>query len=366
MPSDPSVALDPVRVGVIGHGYATRTFHAPLLRAVPGVELAAICSRSPAEVRAALPGVAVVTTPKDLLALPELEVVVVAAPNALHAPLAEQALHAGKHVVVDKPFTLAAAEASRLVELARRKSLLLSVFHNRRWDADFLTLRRVLTAGELGRVVHFESHFDRHRPSVRRRWRELPGPGAGLWYDLGPHLVDQAVQLFGMPQGIWLDTARQRDHSHTDDWFHAVLRYRALRVVLHGALVAARPAPRFVVQGLRGTLVKEGVDPQEQLLRSGEAPGGPNWGKDPQPFQLTLAEQGQVAPVVSPVVSPARPLVAELGDYRTYYAALREAVRGRGPNPVPTEQALQVMHLLDLGRSSAEDRREREVRAFGR
>lgn len=350
---------DPIQVGIIGNGYATRTFHAPLLRAVPGLALTAICTRAPNAVHAAWPQVATVATPQELLARPELSLIVIATPNQTHAPLAELALRAGKHVVVDKPFTVTVEEASGLVALARARGLVLSVFHNRRWDADFLTVRRVLGQGPLGRVVHVELHFDRHRPLVRPRWRELAGPGAGLWYDLGPHLLDQAVQLFGLPRALWLDTAHQRDGAQADDWFHAVLRYDTLRVVLHSALVAAQPAPRFVVHGLRGTLVKHGVDPQEQALREGRLPGEPGWGVDPEPFTLTSWDD-EAASQRPDARATVQPLRGEPGDYRAYYVALREALRGRGPAPVPAEDGLAVMRLLELGLRSAQQRRELE------
>ena len=361
---EPSTSL---QVGVVGYGYATRTFHAPLLHSVPGLRLAAVCTRSPEALRADWPAVQAVATAEELVRRPELDLVVIATPNDSHAQLATLALGAGKHVVVDKPFTLNVAEARQLAALARRQGRVLSVFHNRRWDADFLTVRRVVGAGDLGRVVHFESHFDRHRPIVRARWREQAGPGAGLWVDLGAHLVDQAVQLFGMPQAIWLDTARQRDGAQTEDWFHALLRYDELRVILHSSLVSSQPAPRFAVHGLRGTLIKRGVDPQEAALRAGQLATAPGWGVDPEPFELTTWPSVEDAATTAGGATPAaatpevRHLRGEPGDYRAYYAALREAVLGRAPVPVAAEEALAVMTLLELGQRSAAQRRELEV-----
>ena len=234
----------------------------------------------------------------------------------------------------------------------KRRGSLLSVYQNRRFDADFLTLqRRCSPSGELGRPVYFESHFDRFRPQVRERWREQPVPGAGLWVDLGAHLVDQAVQLFGRPDTLQLDTAALRDGALVEDYFHAVLRYESgphapLRVVLHATTLAAHAAPRYIVHGTRGSYVKQGVDPQEDALRAGGRPGGEGWGADALDGELTRAgDDGRVADAQRADAAPA--------TTSRYYAAVRDAIRGKGPNPVTPEQAVELMELLDLGRQSA-------------
>ncbi|HSO82576.1 Gfo/Idh/MocA family protein [Thiocapsa sp.] len=191
--------------------------------------------------------------------------------------------------MVDKPFTLNIGEAEDLVERAEAAGRLLSVFHNRRWDADFLTVRRLLESGELGRLTHVESRFDRFRPEVRVRWRESGAPGRGLWYDLGARLIDQTLCLFGMPETIALDLARQRDGALADDWFHAVLRYDAMRVVLHASALAADPGPRFALHGTGGSFKTFGLDPQEAALKAGIARDGAQWGEDSSPGTLTVA-----------------------------------------------------------------------------
>lgn len=352
----------PLNVGLVGYGYATKTFHAPLVAATPGLALAAVVSRDAAKVRADWPEVPVHGEAEALFAERGIDLVVIATSNDSHAPLARRALEAGKHVVVDKPFTLTVAEARELVELGEQKRRVLSVFHNRRWDADFLTLRRRLVGddggatGPLGRVVHFESHFDRHRPDVRDRWRERDGPGAGLWYDLGPHLIDQAVQLFGRPRAITLDLARQREGAHVDDWFHAVLDYGPLRAILHAGMVAAQVGPRFVVHGVRGSAIKRGLDPQEDALRAGRRPGGEeregsersaSWGFDPVPFEVvTVGDGGGEHRAV-------REELAERGDYLAFYTGVAAAIRGDGENPVPAAEAVAVMELLERGLESA-------------
>jgi len=280
--------------------------------------------------------------------------VVVATPNAQHFPVARAALEAGKHVVVDKPFTLNAAEARELELLAGRKDRVLSVYQNRRFDADYLTLKDVLASGEVGRPVYLESHFDRFRPEVRDRWREQKVPGAGLWVDLGAHLVDQAVQLFGKPDTLQLDTAVLREGAQVEDYFHALLRYESgphapLRVVLHATTLAAHAAPRYILHGTRGSYVKHGVDPQEDALRAGGRPGSADWGTDPLPGELkTVAIENWVRESTVP---------NRRGNYVDYYAAVRDAILGIGPNPVPPAEAVALMELLDLGTRSAREGR---------
>ena len=335
-----------INVGIVGFGYAAATFHAPLIASVEGLRLAAIASSNAAKVHAAWPDVPVCESPEALIARPDIDLIVLPTPNETHHPLAVKVLAAGKHLVVDKPFTLDTSEAYDLIERAESAGRLLSVFHNRRWDADFLTVQRLLASDELGRLTQFESHFDRYRPRVRVRWRESEAPGSGLWYDLGAHLIDQALCLFGLPQTIALDLARQRDGAVTDDWFHAVLRYDALRVVLHASALVADLGPRFALHGTRGSYIKFGLDPQEDALKAGIAPGGLGWGDDPSPGVLTVAaQQGQTGLIK-------RDYASARGDYASYYAAVRDAIVQGMPNPVPATDALQVIRLIELGMAS--------------
>ena len=338
-----------LKVGIVGYGFATQVFHAPLIQSVPGLDLVAVASSDPAKVAAALPGVAVDARPEALFARPELDLVVIPTPNASHHPLAAQALAAGKHVVVDKPFTLDAAEARDLIQRAEQAGRILSVFHNRRWDADFLTIRALLDRDELGRVTHFESHFDRFRPHVGQRWRESGEPGGGLWYDLGSHLLDQALCLFGPPRTLSLELARQRDGARADDWFHAVLGYGGpLRVILHASALVAEPGPRFLVHGRQGSFLKWGLDPQEDALKVGGRPGAEDWGRDPLPGTVTRTQGDGLARWVEQ---------GPPGDYSRYYVALRDAILLGGPNPVQAADALRVMRLIELGQQSFRDGR---------
>lgn len=333
-----------IRVGLVGYGYAAATIHAPLVEATEGLLLAGVATSRPQAVAAAGLQAAVSATPQALFERTDVDLVVIATPNDTHHPLAARALACGKHVVVDKPFTLTLEQGEDLVRRADAAGRAVCVFHNRRWDADFLSLRDLLAQDLLGRVVHLESRFERMRPQVRDRWRERPQPGGGLWFDLGPHLLDQALLLFGEPDDMQLDTAVLRDGATVDDWFHAVLRYDRRRVVLQASMLSAEPGPRFVVHGTRGSFVKHGLDAQEEALKQGRLPGGADWGLDPNPGRLTLFADG--VPSVS--TWPGVP-----GDYGCFYARLRDALLGAGALPVAPAEALRVMRWLERGATPA-------------
>jgi predicted dehydrogenase len=332
-----------VRVALLGHGFAGRTFHAPLIRAVQGLELRIVASSQPEQVQTRLPAVTVVASAREAATHPDVDLVVIATPNETHAPLAEAALRAGKHVVVDKPFTVTLAEARALCTLARERGRLLSVFHNRRWDSDFLALRALLAEGALGRVTHVESRFDRFRPEVRARWREQAQPGAGVWFDLGPHLVDQALQLFGLPDTVAAALGRHREGAQVDDWCQVTLTYPRRHVVLQASMLVAGGLPRFAVHGTKGSWLKYGMDTQEDGLRADVTPGAPGWGEDPLPGRLMDGATGAVRTTVAPP-----------GDYRRYYSGLRDALEGREPNPVTPAQALAVMSVMEAASLAAE------------
>jgi predicted dehydrogenase len=349
--------MDSLGVGLIGFGYAGHTFHAPLIGATPGMHLAAVASSDPRKVRASLGDAMPVTTAQALVEREDVDLVVVATPNELHHPHALAALRAGCHVVIDKPFVLDVAQAEELVAAARRGRRLLSVFHNRRWDSDFLTLQRLLVEGRVGRPVELSSHFDRFRPQVRQRWRVGDGPGAGLWMDLGPHLLDQALVLFGWPAAIHVDRAAMRDGARADDWFHAQLRWAdgphaGLRVRLHASTLAAEPGNRFALHGTSGSVTVAGLDAQEERLKAGADAariGADDWGRDER--HATLWSSSGAAPV-----GTALPMLD--GRYPSYYKAIVDAVRGVGEPPVSADDALAVQRLLDAGRISARERRE--------
>lgn len=332
-----------LNTALVGYGYAGKTFHAPLLRSTEGIRFTTVVSRDADKVHADLPGVRVCDM-ATMLADPEIALVVIATPNDTHAPLARQALLAGKHVVIDKPFALDTHEAESLIALAETQGLLLSIFHNRRWDADFLTLRRLINEGLLGEVMVLESRFDRFRPTVRQRWREGSGPGAGLWFDLGPHLLDQVLQLFGEPDWLQADIAGQREGAMSDDYFEVILGYGRCRVLLRAGSLVSHAVQRFTVHGTRASYVKSGLDQQESWLKAGLLPGQPGWGEGESRGRLYTRQEEQIGEVT---------IAPEAGAYASYYPAVARAVQGEGANPVPAGEALRVMALLALARDSA-------------
>jgi scyllo-inositol 2-dehydrogenase (NADP+) len=339
-----------IGVGLAGYGLGGSVFHAPLIQAEPGLRLHAVVTSRDEQVRRELPGVGVVGSAAELLQDPAVELVVVAAPNAVHHQLAGTALRAGRHVVVDKPFALSTADADELIGLAEATDRRLSVFHNRRWDSDFLTVRRCLEAGVLGDVSTFTSRYDRFRPVPKGSWKEQDVPGSGVLWDLGPHLVDQALQLFGRPETVWADVGVQRPGVEAVDYLHLALGYGRLRVLLHAGMEVRDPGPRFEVHGDRGSFVKHGMDLQEQALRAGGRPGDPGWGSEPPDRHGTLT--GEVAGL-----ELRGRLESVPGDYGAFYAAMAAAIRGDGPVPVPAAEARDVIMVIELALASAREGR---------
>ena len=336
---------DIIGVGLVGYGFAGKTFHAPLIRAVDGLDLKAIASSNPDKVKKDFPGMTIFAGPAEMFAQDEIDLVVIATPNDSHAPLARAAFAAGKHVVIDKPFTLDMEEARDLIVKAERHGRLLGVFHNRRWDSDFLAAKFGVESGVLGRVTHFESHIDRFRPEVRDRWRERKGLGAGVWFDLAPHMIDQALQLFGLPNGVLANLFLQRTGAQADDWAHTMLIYPQLRVILHASMIAAGGSPRFLVHGEKGSLVKRGIDQQEKQLLDGMLPGASGWGVDLDRMEIWNG------------AGECRSMPTPAGDHRKYYAGIRDALRGTASNIVPPIQALAVMAVLEAAMTSSTEGR---------
>lgn len=338
-----------LNVGLVGFGEAGRTYHAPLIQAAPGLELSAVVSRDADKVRSVLPRMQVHAKVQALFSDPVIDLVVIAAPNESHFPLAKAALAAGKHVVVDAPMTVTLAEARLLKTQAEHADRLLSVFHNRRWDSDFLTLARLVKDRRLGRIVSLESRLDRFRPEVTDRWRESPRPGSGIWYDLGSHLLDQVLLLFGMPRAMLLELGNQREGASIDDDFLALLDFDGLRVTLGASSLVAEPTPRFRVNATLGSHLSYGLDPQEAWLVEGREPQV-DWGQDPAPGWLQLAENAANGP--GETALHRCEVEALPGNYRAYYDAIAESLLHGAPPPVSVEQAMDVIRLLEAGLDS--------------
>jgi len=341
----------PINVGLIGFGFAGRTFHAPVIRAVSGLRLAAILQRKGDEAANRYPDIRIARTLEELLASHSIQLVVIATPNTSHFDLARQCLLAGRHVVIDKPFATTYAEAAELVALAEKCGRLLSVYQSRRFDGDFKTVRNLIASEALGRIVLFESHYDRYRLQLRPgAWREQVGPGNGVFFDLGPHLIDQALTLFGTPEAVSADIRIERDQAVVDDAFDVTLLYPRLRVLLRGTMLASKPAPHFVIHGTHGSYVKHGLDPQENALKRGETPGGPAWGKEPPEAWGTLS-QVEGDKIIE------RTIPTEAGDYCEYYENVRDAILGKAALAVTPQGALNVMRVLELAQKSSHERR---------
>ncbi len=345
----------PLRVGLVGYGLAGSVFHAPLIAATEGLALDTVVTSHPErqeQARAEFPDVRVTADADGLLArADELDLIVIASPNKTHVPLATAALKAGLPVVVDKPLAGTAAEARELAALAEERGLLLSVFQNRRWDNDFLTLRRLVADGELGDVRRFESRFERWRPQPKGGWRESGDPAeiGGLLYDLGSHLVDQALVLFGPAASVYAEADVRRPGAQTDDdTFIAVTHASGVRSHLYASATTAQLGPRFRVLGSKAGFVKYGLDPQEAALREGGRPG-PGWGTEPEELW------GRLGAGESPLTGGGTPVRTLPGDYPAYYAAVAKALIAGGPNPVPAVEAAAALDVLEAARRSARD-----------
>jgi len=363
------MAAREIGVGVIGFGLGGRVFHAPFVSAVPGLKLVSILQRKGDEAAKAYPNVRIDRTLDDLLSDKSIELIVVSTPNETHLSLATHALEAGKHVVIDKPFTATSADALTLIDLAKRQGRLVIPFHNRRWDGDFLTVKKLLAENAVGRLVTFESHFDRFRPTPRENtWKEAGDPSHGMLFDLGPHLVDQSLVLFGAPAAITASVRADRDVTDVEDAFDITLSYpqkdgpaangKDLLVHCRTSYLACLNAPRFTLHGTKGSFVKNGLDPQEPALVAGAKvprlqPGSSasdawleekesDWGKlavAPNPADPTILVEKQVR--------------TEPGDYRGFYLNVRDAILGTAPLAVTPEAGYHVAKLLELARESS-------------
>jgi scyllo-inositol 2-dehydrogenase (NADP+) len=351
-----------IGVAVIGFGLAGQVFHAPFVSAVPGLRLEAIVQRKGDAAGEAYPLTRILRSVEDALKDAAVQLIVVATPNETHFALAKQALLAGKHVVIDKPFAPTSAEAKELKELAEKQGVVLAPFHNRRWDGDFLTMRKLVEEQAVGRLVTFESHMDRFRPLPRENtWKEGANAANGLLMDLGPHLVDQALALFGPPAGITACVRKDRDKTDIEDAFDITLEYPRLRAHCRSSMLACDAAPRFLLHGTKGSFKKYGLDPQESALAGGaKVPrmGEGEWLAEPEAQWGTLT----VAPVLTDPSTLNRTTVkTELGDYRLYYANVRDAINGAAKLAVTPEDGYRTVKLLEMARESSREGRTLKV-----
>ncbi|MCP3804316.1 Gfo/Idh/MocA family oxidoreductase [Allokutzneria sp. A3M-2-11 16] len=336
-----------IRVGLLGYGIAGAVFHAPLIAATPGLALTSVVTTDPAKrerLRREHPGTTALDSAEQLFA-GEHDLVVVATPNRTHVELATTALEHGLPVVVDKPFAPTSAQARELAALAEARGLPLSVFQNRRWDGDFRTVRKLVEDGELGRVLRFESRFDRWVPTPKQGWREHAGAeeAGGVLFDLGAHLVDQALDLFGPVRSVYAEVSRLRPGVQVDDDFFVALQHvSGVRSHLWSSSLAAQRGARFRVLGDQGAYVKHGLDGQEAALKAGARPGSPEWGQEPEDRWGTLGVEGST-----------RQVETERGAYENFYRGMVAAIQDGAPVPVAPTEAVAALEIIEAARSSA-------------
>lgn len=341
-------AEQPISVGLVGFGLAGAVFHAPLIRAVPRLSLARVATvRRAAEAEKA--GIETVPDADALIGDPSIDLIVIASPNHTHQSLAEAALKAGKHVVVDKPLALSAGEADALIALAEERDRVLTVFHNRRWDGDFLTVSALIEADRLGDIVLFQAFWDRYRPKVNAHWKEAAEAGGGLLNDLGPHMIDQVLRLFGPPDAVTADISIQRGGAEVDDYFDLRLDYGRRRVRLGAANLIVAARPRFEIFGTQGSFVKHGLDPQQNHLRDGLDPGGPGYGAERE------SQFGRFTGAGANSEDEAIPTAA--GRWVCFYQMLADAIDRGSALPVDPKDARCGLALIDLARQSAREGR---------
>lgn len=342
--------MEKVKVGIIGYGFSGKTFHVPIIQTIKGLEISKIVSSNPQKVSETCPDAEVVSDVEQLFSDPAIDLIVITTPNTTHYPFAKQALLSGKHVVVEKPFVIHSKEAQELIEIATKHKKIISVFHNRRWDNDFLTVKTSVESGVLGEIYSYEAHYDRYRPEVTNRWREQNIEGSGMLYDLGSHLIDQAIHLFGLPETIYGDVFAQRKNSEVDDYFHIILGYGRLRVTLHSGSIVKSSGPKFQIHGDKGSFIKYGLDSQEDALKQGKVPGDAHWGKDQEEYygELTIGIGDRTLK---------GKIETKGGAYESYYLGIYHTIIDNKPVPVSASDAMNTIKVIELVKKSSQEKR---------
>lgn len=333
-----------VNVGLIGFGLSGRYFHAPFLATNPHFKLSKVVTRNTTSVHDFDPTIAVVGSAEALLADSEIDLVFICTPNDLHFPYAKAALEAGKHVVIEKPFTNTTAEADILIALAAEKGLTITAYQNRRWDSDFLTIQALLRENKLGDIVEYEAHFDRFRPEVAKgTWKEVASAGAGNLYNLGPHLIDQALVLFGTPKSVTATIKTIRPDGETDDYFDIQMNYADKRVILKASLMVFQNDLRYIIHGNKGSFFKSGLDVQEETLRKNELPNTEDWGSEPEKLWGTLYTE-----------AGAEIIPSQAGHYAPFYENVYQAIVNKVPLEVTPQQARNTTRVMELALESSQ------------
>lgn len=340
----------PIKTAICSFGMSGRVFHAPFLHVNPGFEFYSVWEREKNLAQSLYPNVKVARTLEELLSDPAVELVIVNTPNYTHFDYAQKALMAGKHVIVEKPFTLTEAEGLQLIALAKQVNKKISSYQSRRFDSDYRTVKRVLDSGVLGKLVEAEFHYDRYTPTLSPKvHKETPGPGRGLLYDLGSHMIDQALQLFGDPEAVFADIFIIRDNSQVDDYMEVLLFYPGLRVRIKSSYLVREPIPSYGLYGHKGTFLKNRTDIQERHLLAGEMPVGDNWGVEPE------SEQGLLHTEIEGKIIRER-VPTEKGNYMDYFTGIYEAIRNNAPLPVTAEEGTRIIRVIEKAYESVRTR----------
>ena len=339
-----------IKTGLVGYGLGGRSFHAPFITALPDLyELVYVVERRSNLSQEKYPWVKVARTFDELLADDSIDLIVITTPNETHFPFAKQSLEAGKHVVLDKPMTVSGNDALRLIELSHQTKKIFSVYQNRRYASDFLAIRKLLDKKLLGSVHEFEAQYNRYRPEIRDSWKETTSGGSGILYDLGPHLIDQAFCLFGIPESITADIRRQRPGTQTDDYFDIRLDFGYTKAILKAGMLVREQGPRYMIHGTRGSFIKYGDDPQDVDLRAGKSPADPAWGKEPEEQYGLLHTEADGKVIKERVPS-------EAGNFGIYYANLYETLVHRAALKEKPEHGYNVVRIIELALESSRRR----------
>jgi scyllo-inositol 2-dehydrogenase (NADP+) len=337
---------NPIKTAIVGFGSVAEKMHAPLIAVCPDLELMAVVERHSNRCEELYPNVTTYRSLDELLDADAADLIVITTPNEFHFPMAKQCMEVGKHVVVDKPVTIFSHEAEELSKLAEEKGLICSVFHNRRYDGDFMTLQQLVRQGVLGDLVYLESHFDRFRPEITDNWREKEVPGNGITFDLGSHLIDQVVLLFGLPNWIQADIRKQRTGAVADDYFDIILDYGLLKARVTAGVLVNVPTPKFLLLGKNGSFQKFGLDVQEAEFKLGKRPEGPTWGVEPAEKWGKLFLNGET-----------KAYETIPGNYRILYQNVADAISTGALLDITIPQAISVLKIIEASFKSSEDGR---------
>jgi scyllo-inositol 2-dehydrogenase (NADP+) len=347
--------MTPINTALCSFGMSGLVFHSPFLSINPHFNFYAVWERTKDLAQEKFPEVKTYRTLEAMLADDLVELVIVNTPNYTHYEYAKKSLEAGKHVIVEKPFTIDVTQANDLIELAKKQNRVLSVYQNRRYDSDYKTIKKVVSENLLGELVEVEMHFDRFREELSPKvHKETPGPGAGVLYDLGSHLIDQALQLFGKPEKIFADIRIVRPNSKVDDYFELLLYYPKLRVRLKASYIVREALPGYILHGLKGSFIKPKTDIQETLLKKGVIPGKKDWGTEPETEKGLLHTEIKGKEVIEFITS-------EQGNYNDYYNAIFEAIRNNQPLPVTAEEGAEVIKIIVAAFKSSESEKVIEL-----